>query len=68
METTNDPIKEITNDPIMKDMIGTIKYLTNIAYKKGFREGEKANRLRMANLLSQLSEEMKKDLEPTKTT
>ena len=68
MEITNDTIKEITDDPVMKDMIGTIKYLTTIAYKKGFREGEKANRLRMANLLNKISEEMKKDLEPTKTT
>lgn len=59
---------ELTNDPIMKDMIGTIKHLTTIAYNRGFRDGEKANRLRMANLLSQISEEMKKSLEPTKTT
>lgn len=68
METTNDTIKEITNDPVMKDVIGTIKYFATIAYKKGFREGEKANRLRMANLLNQISEEIKKDLKPTKMT
>ena len=59
---------ELTNDPIMKDMIGTIKHLTTVAYNKGFREGAKANRLHMANLLNQLSEELKKDPEPTKTT
>ena len=32
---------EMNNDPIIKDMIGTIKHLTTIAYNKGFREGEK---------------------------
>ena len=67
MEQTNGPM-EITNDPIMKDVIGTIKYFTTVAYKRGFREGEKANRLRMANLLNQISEEMKKGPEPTKNT
>ena len=59
---------EITNDPIMKDTIGTIKHLATIAYNKGFREGAKANRLSMANLLNKLSEELKKDPEPTKMT
>ena len=59
---------EMNNDPIIKDMIGTIKHLTTIAYNKGYREGVKANRLHMANLLSQIGEEMKKDLEPNKTT
>ena len=59
---------ELTNDPIVKDIIGTIKNLTTMAYNKGFREGAKANRLCMANLLNQIIEEMKKDQEPTKMT
>ena len=59
---------ELTNDPIMKDMIGAIKHLTTVAYNRGFHEGVKANRLHMTNILNQLSEELKKDPEPTKTT
>lgn len=58
---------ELTNDPIVKDIIGTIEHLTTIFYNKGFREGAKANRLYTANLLNKLSEELKKDPEPTKT-
>jgi hypothetical protein len=67
MEQTNNPM-ELTNDPIVKDMIGTIKHLTAVAYNKGYRDGVKANRLRMADLLNQISEEMKKGPEPTKNT
>ena len=59
---------ETTNDPIVKDMIENVKHLTTIAYNKGYRDGAKANRLRMADLLNQLSEELKKDPEPTKNT
>lgn len=30
---------ELTNDPVMKDVIGTIKYLTTVAYNRGLHEG-----------------------------
>lgn len=59
---------EPTNNPIVKDIIETVKRLTTIAYNKGYRDGAKANRLHMADLLNQLSEEMKKGPEPTKNT
>ena len=59
---------EQTNDPIVKDMIENVKRLTTIAYNKGYRDGAKANRLCIADLLNQLSEKLKKDPEPTKNT
>ena len=59
---------EIANDPIIKDMIGTVKSLTTKAYIKGFREGVKTNRLHIANLLNELSEGLKEDPEFIKKT
>ena len=57
---------EQINGTIEKEEIKNIKHLITTAYNKGFSEGAKATRLRIADLLNRLSEEIKTYPEPAK--